>query len=73
MSQEEFLRELEEILEMTPGSLTGDAKLADLEHWDSVAMVTVMSVVDEKCGVALSPRKIASCVTVDDLYNLTKS
>jgi acyl carrier protein len=73
MSQEEFVRALEEILEMAPGTLSGSAKLADLENWDSVAMVTVMSVVDEKSGVQLSPRKIAGCATVNDLYSLTAS
>lgn len=71
MNQPEFIRAFEEILELSPGTLADGSKLADLEGWDSVAMVTLMSVVDEKCGVQLSPRKIASCVTVQDLYQLT--
>jgi acyl carrier protein len=73
MSEQEFIQAFEEILEMTPGTLTGSAKLEDLENWDSVAMVTLMSVVDEKCGVQLSPRKFASCQTVKDLYQLTQA
>ncbi len=73
MSEQEFISAFEEILEEAPGTLTGNAKLDELERWDSVAMVTVMSVVDEKCNVHLSPRKIAGCVTVHDLYQLTVS
>ena len=73
MGQEEFVRALEEILEMDPGTLKDAAKLQDLEHWDSVAMVTLMSVVDEKCGVQLSPRRLAGCVTVSDVYQLTRA
>jgi acyl carrier protein len=71
MSQQEFIRAFEEILEMETGTLTETAKLEELEHWDSVAMVSLMSVVDEKSGVHLSPRRVASCVTVNDLYLLT--
>ena len=73
MSEQEFIAAFEEILEMAPGTLVETAKLEDLEHWDSVAMVTLMSVVDEKVGVQLSPRKIAGCKTVKDVYQLTRS
>jgi acyl carrier protein len=72
MSEQEFIGAFEEILEMTPGTLNGAAKIEELERWDSVAMVTLMSVVHEKCGVPLSPRKVAGCVTVHDLYQLTQ-
>ncbi len=73
MSEQEFIGAFEEILEMAPGTLAGTAKLDELDRWDSVAMVTLMSVVDEKCGVQLSPRKVAGCLTVQDLYGLTQT
>ena len=72
MSEQEFIGAFEEILEMAPGTLTGTAKIEELERWDSVAMVTLMSVVHEKSGVQLSPRKVAGCVTVHDLYQLAQ-
>jgi acyl carrier protein len=72
MNQQEFLRAFEQVLEMPDGSLEETSKLDDLESWDSVAMVTLMSMVEEKCGVQLSPRRIASCATVEDVYQLTR-
>ncbi len=72
MSREEFILAFEQVLEVPGGSLQEGSKLEDLEHWDSVAMVTLMSVVEERCGVQLSPRKIAGCQTVHDLYQLTQ-
>ena len=72
MSHTEFLREFEQMLEMPDSSLNGAEKLDDLEKWDSVAMVTLLSVVDEKCGVQLSPRNVAKCSTVNDVFQLTK-
>lgn len=72
MSREEFRQAFEEILEMKPGTLVYESRLEDLERWDSVAMISLVSVVDEKCGVQLSPRKIAGCSTVQDLYQLTQ-
>ena len=73
MSAAEFIRAFEEVLEMPGGSLQDGSKLEDLEHWDSFTMVTLMSVVEEKCGVQLSPRRIAACVTVNDVYRLTQA
>ena len=73
MGNDEFLRAFEEALEIPLGALHGTEKFEELEGWDSVAMVTVMSLVDEKCGVQLSPRRIAACATVNDLYNLTQA
>jgi acyl carrier protein len=73
MSDQEFIGAFEEILEVTPGTLTGASKLDELDRWDSVAMITLLSVVEEKCGVQLSPRGVARCQTVQDLFRLTQS
>lgn len=72
MSSDEFILAFEQVLEVPGGSLQHSSRLDELERWDSVAMVTLMSVVEEKCGVQLSPRRIAGCQTVHDLYQLTQ-
>ena len=54
-------------------SLEEASRLEDLERWDSFTMVTLMSVVEEHCGVQLSPRRVAACVTVKDVYHLTQA
>ena len=70
MSREEFLRKLSEILE-TDELLTGAESLADLEKWDSLAVLNFMALADESYNVTVSPKDIAACKTVNDLVVLT--
>ena len=70
MSKVEFLNSLGEILEVPPGSLTGDERLEDLEAWTSMAMVSFMAFAHEHFRKTLSPRLFANCETVDDLGKL---
>jgi acyl carrier protein len=71
MSRTDFLRNLGEVLE-TPAdtSLSGSERLADLEGWNSLAMVGFIALADEHFGRTLSPRQFASCETVEDLCRL---
>lgn len=71
MTREEFLTQLDELLELPAGTLKGDEKLEDLEHWDSLAMVSFIALADEHCNVRLSPRQFVTCNTVNDLVQLT--
>jgi acyl carrier protein len=67
---EEFLSEFSELLEVPAGSLQAQDKLADLEGWNSMALVGFIAFVDEHFGKALSPRLFAGCSTVADLAKL---
>ena len=67
MSHSDFLRRLEELLDMDADSLTGAERLENLERWDSIAVMGFLALVDEQCGVALSPKTVAECGTVDEL------
>ena len=71
MNRKEFLAQLDEILELPAGTLTGAEPLSDLENWDSLAMMNVIALASDRCGVTLSPRKIAACASVADLAQLT--
>jgi acyl carrier protein len=70
VSKVEFLNYLSEILEVPAGSLSGNDKLADLEEWTSVAMVSFIAFADEHFGKMLSPRLFTTCDTIDDLGKL---
>lgn len=67
VTRKEFLIQLDGLLELPAGTLTGDEKLEDLERWDSLAMVSFMTLVDEHYKVKLTPRQVADCTTVNDL------
>jgi acyl carrier protein len=67
MSREEFRAELEEILELAPGSLTGTEALADLVGWDSMALLGVIALADQKLGTVLSAATLMECTTLEEL------
>jgi acyl carrier protein len=72
MGEKEILSELELIIEADPASLQSNAELAELDRWDSIAVVSFMAIADEKFGVILSAKELEKATTVADLINLVK-
>ncbi len=70
MTRHEFLRTLEEQLEVPEGTLNQDVPLADIAEWDSLAAVLFIALADEKMGVTISGKQIAAAKTFDDLMAL---
>ena len=70
MTKTEFLRELEEALEIPPGALTPSTALADAEGWDSMAALIFQSLADERFSVSPSGDQLAACTTINDLLDL---
>lgn len=71
MTAEEFIKKLAEIMD-TDADLTLSTRLADVEDWDSLSMVSFFSFCDSKLGRRLAPEQIKSAQTVEDLFNLAK-
>ena len=70
MTRDEFLRDLEDMMEVTSGSLTGNEALRDLEEWDSMQMLSFMAMVNDRFGFVLEGAAVNTTTTVDDLLNL---
>lgn len=70
MTKDQFLTNLQEMLDLPAGTLQGGEKLEDLDGWDSVAMVSFIAMADEHAGVKLSARSFAGCESVADLMKL---
>lgn len=72
MSVDEFAlrRTLETVLELPSGSLDAVSLVRDLPHWDSLALVSFITTVDEKYGRALRGIDIQNAATLTDLVNL---
>jgi acyl carrier protein len=71
MSLQDFLSHLSEILDMPVADVQPGAKLADLEGWNSMAMVSFIAFVDEYFEKTVPVRVIASCQTIADLAALS--
>ena len=70
MTRNEFLRELEEQMELPANSVKENQVLTELESWDSMATVLFIALADERVGVTVSGNQIAKAKTVHDLLSL---
>ena len=70
MGRAEFLKSLDEVLELAPGTLTGPEKLEDFPLWDSTAVISFMALADSSGGKRVSAREVSGCQTVADLLKI---
>jgi acyl carrier protein len=70
MQRDEFLREMDELLELDPGTLKGAEALADLPSWDSLAVISFIALTDEKLDTVIAGESLAKAATVQDLLDL---
>lgn len=66
MTKEEFLDKLKETI-CTSDSLTEDTVLQSLAEWDSLAVMSVVSMVEENFNISLDYAEIDKMKTVRDL------
>ena len=67
MTQETFLEELQELLR-TDVPLTLDYPLDELDEWDSMAMLAIVTFAEEKFHVDLGVNDFRSFETPGDIY-----
>lgn len=68
---EEFLEKLAEILEEE--SVNATDELTSFEAWDSLAILAIIALSDEKYKVQLKAEEVRKAGTVEGLYNLIQS
>ena len=72
MTRQEFLRSMDQLVELPRGTLKGHEKLEDLEQWNSLAMISFIALADTNSRVSVSPTQLMACLTVSDLLNLAQ-
>lgn len=72
MSEKEKMECVAESVEMEVDELTPDTVLAELENWDSVAVLSIIAVINENFNRYPSADEILSYETVQDLMNAMK-
>lgn len=70
MTKAEFLRLIDELIEVEPGTLTGNEVVRDLEGWDSLKLVELIALLDERFNIPLSAESLVKCKTVNDMIAL---
>ena len=72
MKRVDFYKELDQLLELAPGTVKGSESLEDLQVWDSLAVIGFLAMVDTRFGMVLSTEALAACRTVSDLEALVE-
>jgi acyl carrier protein len=72
MTRNEFLSEMDDLLELPSGTLQGPEKLEDLENWNSTALISFIALADTNNGTVVSHRQILGCRTVADLLAVAR-
>lgn len=67
MTREEKIEIIADILEVEPEEVQEDMVLEDFETWDSVAVLSVIAMMDEKFGKYPHVSEIRSYIKVGDL------
>ncbi len=67
-----FYLAIDELLEIPSGSINSATQLAELEAWDSLAVISFIAMADKRYGVSLPAKAIAACRSVDDLAALVE-
>jgi len=70
MTREEFYAELEILMELDRGSLSGDELLKDMSKWDSMAKLAFIAMVDSRMNILVSPPALEACSTISGLIDL---
>lgn len=70
MTSEEFLAEIKEAMELDDLDIKMDDNFREYEEWDSLTFLTLMTLMNEKHGVALDIDTFNGISTWRDLYQL---
>lgn len=69
MDLEQFIKNFEEAIEdMTPGTVKAETRFRELAQWDSLAHLTVISMIDIEYDVRLKSTELKECDTVASIY-----
>jgi len=69
MTREEFKAELAECLYAEDAYVTDDKSITEL-GWDSLAQLSVVSLVEETWGLEISEKSLNACSTVGEMLSL---
>jgi acyl carrier protein len=67
MTREKKIAMLEEMMELDQGTLTPETKLSALAEWDSIAVISLIALMDDEFGKIVKGSQIREFGTVADV------
>jgi len=72
MEIKEFISKFTEAIEES-NDVTEQTEFKSLETWDSIAILSIIAMIDEEFGVSISGTELSKLPTISDLFELIKS
>ena len=69
MSTNDLMELFAEGLEVDASALSPETRISDVEEWNSIGWLTIMSLVDERMGVQIESKAIRGFQTVQDVID----
>lgn len=70
METQTLLHEIEEVVDLDPGSLRGDESLDEIPNWDSLAFLSFLAMADSRFGLTIAPETLRTAKSVSDLCTI---
>ena len=70
---EDFIRQFAEVLEVSAGTISPNDKFRDYEEWDSLALLSLMAMLEDEYNITIPRDSFQKINTVQELYNFIKS
>ena len=67
---DKFINLISEELLIELSEVTGELELDSSEKWDSLAVITVITAIDEIYDIQVDDEKLLACKTVGEVYEL---
>ncbi|MAO65707.1 MAG: hypothetical protein CL666_11990 [Balneola sp.] len=63
---------LEEYEGIDPGKYNSETKFRNIETWDSLTGMAVVTMIEDECGVILTDDEFMSCDTISEVFKLVR-
>jgi hypothetical protein len=73
MTNNDFLLQMGEILDIPAETLRAHERLDELTNWDSTSLITFFALAETNNGVSVSPGDIVTCSMVAHLLRLAQA
>lgn len=74
MEIKEFIRNFADQFDDTdPSEISAETKFRDLEEWSSLIGLSVLNMIEKKCGVNFTFDDMRKATTVQDLFDIVSS
>ena len=68
----QFIEKLEDLLEMSKGSIDFKDNFKEYESWNSLALLSLMAMLDDEYNVTIPRDDFQKINTIEEIYNYIK-